>query len=194
MRFTKQILAVIFATTIIGINTACAQDTIDRLQPLVETTAHRLSIARQVALAKWDGGTAVEDPSRETQIIASAVREGGSKGLDPSSVSTFFGAQIEANKVVQYSLIADWNRSGTAPTHVPIDLVTSMRPELDRIQTRLIEEMADTATIRATSSCRIDVAKAIGKYASMHKNEVGPLQLIALDRALAATCPISHHP
>lgn len=194
MRFTKQTLAVIFATTIIGTKMAWGQGAIDRLQPLVETTAQRLSIARQVALAKWDSGAAVEDRPRETQVIASAVRDGDSKGLDPSSVSDFFGAQIEANKVVQYSLLADWNRSGKAPTHARIDLVASIRPELDHIQTTLIAEMANTAAIRATATCRTDVAKAIGKYASVHKSDVGPLQLIALDRALAASCTLSRHP
>ena len=127
-------------------------------------------------------------------ILSKAFQDGDSKGLDPSSVSNLFEAQIEANKVVQYSLLADWSRSGRAPTHAPIDLVTSIRPKLDRIQTTLIAEMADTAAIHATATCRTDISKAIGKYASTHKNDVGPLQLIALDRALAASCTLSHHP
>ena len=194
MHFKERTLTLLFAITITATGAAYGQDAIDRLQPLVETTAQRLSIARQVALAKWDSGVAVEDLSREAQVIASAVRDADSKGLDSSSVSNFFGAQIEANKVVQYSLLADWNRSGRAPTHAPIDLVSSIRPELDRIQISLIAEMADTTTIRATATCRTDVAKAIGKYASVHKSDVGPLQRIALDRALAASCTLSHHP
>jgi chorismate mutase len=41
------------------------------LQRLVEASAQRLVIAEQVALAKWDSGTPVEDTSREAQVIAS---------------------------------------------------------------------------------------------------------------------------
>ena len=35
---------------------AYAQNAVEQLQPLVETTAHRLMIGEQVALAKWDSG------------------------------------------------------------------------------------------------------------------------------------------
>ena len=78
----------------------------------METTAHRLVIGEQVALAKWDSGKAVEDAPREAQVIQAAVKVGVAKGLDEASVSNFFNAQIEANKFVQYALLADWYRSG----------------------------------------------------------------------------------
>ena len=178
----------LIAFTIFGTSAARGQTAIDRLQPLVETSGRRLLIAQQVALAKWDSGAAVEDPPREAQVITGAVRDGVSRGLDPTSVSNFFKAQIEANKVIQYSLLADWRRAGRAPPQAPIDLVATIRPELDQVQAALIAELADTAAIRAGTTCRDDVAKAIGKYVLVHKHEVGPLQLIALDRALAASC------
>jgi chorismate mutase len=178
----------LIAFTIIGTSAARGQTAIDRLQSLVETSARRLLIAQQVALAKWDSGAAVEDLPREAQVIAGAVGDGVSKGLDPTSVSNFFEAQIEANKVIQYSLLADWRRAGRAPAHAPIDLVATVRPELDQVQAALIAELADTMAIRASTTCRADVAKAIGKYVLVHKHEVGPLQLTALDRALAASC------
>jgi chorismate mutase len=154
----------------------------------VETSARRLLIAQQVALAKWDSGAAVEDLPREAQVITGAVRDGVSRGLDPASVSNFFKAQIEANKVIQYSLLADWCRAGGARAHAPIDLIATIRPELDHIQAALIAELADTVAIRAGTTCRADVTKAIGKYVLVHRHEIGPLQLIALDRALAASC------
>jgi chorismate mutase len=121
MQFSKRKLALIIAFAIIGIRTARGQDAIDRLHPLVQTSAGRLLIAEQVALAKWDSGAAVEDLPREAQVIRDAVRDGDSRGLDPTSVSNFFKAQIEANKVIQHSLLADWRRSGRAPAHAPID-------------------------------------------------------------------------
>jgi chorismate mutase len=141
-------------------------------------------------LAKWDRGTLVEDLPREAQVIRDVVRDGNSRGLDQISVSTFFKAQIEANKVIQYSLLADWRRSGRAPGHVPMNLVATIRPELDRLQTAPIAELADTVAIRASTTCRANVAKATGKYVLDHKHEVGPLKSIALDRALAASCTL----
>ncbi|WP_035348986.1 chorismate mutase [Edaphobacter aggregans] len=188
MHLNKRKLAMVIAFTIIGTNAARGQGAIDRLQPLVETSARRLLIAEQVALAKWDSGASVEDLPREAQVITGAVKDGVSRGLDPTSVSNFFKAQIEANKVIQYSLLADWRRAGRAPAHAPIDLVATIRPELDHVQAALIAELADTVAIRASTTCRADVAKAIGKYVLAHKRDVVPLQSIALDRTLAASC------
>jgi chorismate mutase len=188
MQLNKRKLVMVIAFIIIGTSAASGQGTIDRLQPLVKISAHRLLIAEQVALAKWDSGAAVEDLPREAQVITGAVGDGVSRGLDPTSVSNFFKAQIEANKVIQYSLLADWRRAGRAPAHAPIDLVATIRPELDHLQSSLIAELADTVAIRASTTCRADVAKAIGKYVLVQKHEVGPLQSIALDRALAASC------
>jgi chorismate mutase len=165
--------------------TGLPQNSRDPLQALVETSARRLRIAEQVALAKWDDGKPVEDAPREAQVIAGAVKDGTSVGLEPAVVESFFRAQIEANKVVQYGLLADWHRSGTAPAHSPINLV---RPQLDQLQTTLIAELKETAPIRASATCSVDVAKAVGKYVTAHKRDVGPLEAIALDRALAATC------
>jgi chorismate mutase len=111
------------------------QNAIDQLQPLVETSVHRLDIAEQAAFAKWDSKAKVEDAPREAQVIMGAVKEGESAGLDRTFVANFFRAQIEANKVVQYALLADWYRAGGAPAHGPANLTTGIRPKLDRLQT-----------------------------------------------------------
>jgi chorismate mutase len=56
------------------------------------------------------------------------------------------------------------------------------------LQTALIAELKDAAAIRARATCSADVAKAVGKYVAGHNHDVDPLEAIALDRALAATC------
>ena len=182
-------LALMGTLVIVGVGPARGQSAVDQLQPLIETSAHRLAVARQVALAKWDSHTPVEDAAREAEIIRSAGRDGESKRLDQAFVSTFFRAQIEANKLVQYSLLADWRRDGKAPSHAPIDLAATVRPRLDQLQKELIGELADTASVRASTTCPDDTAKAIGKYLVAHPHELGPLEAIALDRAMAASCP-----
>jgi chorismate mutase len=189
MLMSRWTLAIMVASAICGTGVGRTQNSVDQLQPLVETSARRLVIAKQVALAKWDDGAAVEDAPREAKVIETAVKD--SEGLEPASVANFFRAQIEANKVVQYSLLADWRRSGKAPAHTPINLVGTIRPQLDQLQTALIAELKDTAAIRTSKTCPADVAKAVGKYVWAHKHDVGPLQAMALDRALAAACTLS---
>jgi chorismate mutase len=179
-------LLVIFA--ICGIHPARAQNAVDKLQPLVETSARRLALAKLVALEKWDRQSPVEDSAREAQVIMVAEREGESMGLNRTFVAQFFKAQIEANKVVQYSLLADWRRAGAPPAHVAIDLVSAIRPELDRLEKELIGELADTVALRAAPACPADTAKAVGRYLARHRHDGGSLQAIALDRAMATNC------
>jgi chorismate mutase len=158
------------------------------LQPLVETSAKRLEIAEKVALAKWDSGTAVEDPSREAQVIQGAVKDGQVSGLDAQQVERFYRAQIEANKIIQYSLLAEWQRAGAAPKHAPVDLVKEIRPKLDEVQKDLIAELAATATLRSGSTCHADVARAVGEYLRAHSIAQESRDGVALDRALASAC------
>ena len=188
MRFNLKKLALVAAWIILAEGSGHPQDAIDKLQPLVGTSARRLAIAEQVALAKWDSGAPVEDAFREDHVIINTTKAGKSRGLDPTSVSNFFRAQIEANKLVQNSLLAEWRRVGKAPDHTPVDLASTIRPELDEVDNALIAELKESAAIRATASCRTDIAKAVGKYASGHKNQFSPLKIIALDRALASAC------
>jgi chorismate mutase len=184
----KWTLAIILASAIPVTAAALSENPQDPLQGLVETSARRLVIAKEAALAKWDTGAPVEDAPRETQVIASAVKDGASIGLEPASVESFFRAQIEANKVVQYALLADWHRSGSAPAHAPINLAMTVRPQLDQLQTALIAELKDSAAMRASATCAADVAKAVGKYVTAHKHDADALEEIALDRALATAC------
>jgi chorismate mutase len=188
MRLNKKKLAFLAAWTICAEGRQHPHNTIDQLQPLVGTSAQRLVLAEQVALAKWDTGTQVEDTTREAQVIASAIEAGEPRALDQKVVSNFFRAQIEANKLVQYSLLAEWRRAGKAPDHAPINLAGKIRPELDQVQTALIAELAETSSVRASVSCYTDVAKAVGNYVSAHKNSFSSLKTIALDRAMAAAC------
>ena len=171
-----------------GTGIGYAQGAVEQLQPLVETSAHRLAIAEQVALSKWDSRAAVEDAPREMQVILGAVKNSEGKGLDEKLVTSFFKAQIEANKVVQYSLLADWERAGKAPVHTSINLAGTIRPELDQVQTALVAELVATVDVRASSTCHADLAKAVGRYLSAHAGEGGALRAIALDRSLAAAC------
>ena len=174
--------------SIYAATSAYAQVESVHLQELVELSDQRLVIAEQVALAKWDNGMPVEDASREDHIISCATKAGLSRGLDPTSVSNFFRAQIEANKLVQYSLLADWHREGRASDHSSVDLPNTIRGKLDDVDKELIAELAESRVMRGNAPCPTDIAKAVRKYTSAHRKQFSPLKAIALDRALAAAC------
>jgi chorismate mutase len=61
MQIIKGALAILITLAIAGIGSAFAQGATNQLQPLVETSARRLLLAKQVALAKWDSQAPVED-------------------------------------------------------------------------------------------------------------------------------------
>ena len=188
MLFQKLVVLFFAAHTLVVMELTQPQTTADRLQGLIATSAQRLSIGKQVALSKWDSKIPVEDAPREAHVIAAAIQAGELRGLDQTFVATFFKAQIEANKLVQYSLLAEWYRLGNAPAHSSIDLSNAIRPELDQIQTALIAELADTTNIRAKASCPTELAVAIGKYVAAHQADLSHLDAIALDRSLATAC------
>lgn len=91
-----------------------AENPSERLQPLVRASAERIDLARQVALAKWDSGAAVEDLVREQQVIQAVAKAAPQRGLDESFVANFFRAQIEANKTVQIRAIGGLESSWTS--------------------------------------------------------------------------------
>lgn len=188
MQVNKGKLALIVMAAVWAAGVGYAQDTTDHLQQLVELSARRLAIGEQVALSKWDSGASVEDGPREQKVIANAVKVGQAKGLDEAVVSQFFRAQIAANKMVQYALLAEWRRTGKAPDHKPVDLAGTIRPELDELGTELIAELAQTTPVRAGASCRTDVANAVGDYVLAHKKDFDAVERMALDRAVGAAC------
>jgi chorismate mutase len=176
----------LFATLIWGMKVATAAT--DPMQSLVQTAAQRLHIAEKVALAKRYSGARVEDASREAEVIQKAVKDAKSMGLDPTEVEEFFKAQIEANKLIQYSLLANWQREGRAPVHAPVDLVKEIRPQLDEIETRLIQELKQSTGARAAKTCPVDVAKAVGEYLDSRNLRADSREGVALDRAMASAC------
>ena len=92
--------------------TAVDTATVDRLLGLIK---ERLDVAPEVARTKWNTKAPIEDPLRDQQIV-DAVIKGGDRirsrtggGAVPSS------GQIEASKVVQNALHAEWTARGQPP-------------------------------------------------------------------------------
>ena len=157
---------------------------------LIGAVAERLALGVSVAHAKWSSGLAVEDVPRERDVIARASAAGAALGLDEAEVRTFFADQILANKVVQYYALAQWRRLGRAPEGSPPDLATAVRPQLDRIQGVLLEQLAALDALRHAPDCALIVARDSGAYAD--DKRLDEAARVALDLALARFCSTSH--
>jgi chorismate mutase len=106
--------------------------------------------------------------------------------VPPKLATNFFADQIEANKLVQYGLLAQWRRAGRAPDERRVDLAKDIRPELDRLQEGFIRALADTKTLRGQPECNVQLARATQDYVTSHA--LDSLFAIAMDRALARVC------
>ena len=173
---------------------ACASDATgpDRSEgfsALVALSAARLDLSRQVALTKWDSRQPVADPPgdpREQEVVAAAAQEAGARGLPGELVTAFFTDQIEASKLVQFALMARWRREGGAPAEPRADLRNELRPALDRLRPRFIDELVATRSLRERPDCRERLTHATARHVDSHG--LSPLFAIGLDRGLARVC------
>ena len=132
----------------------------ESLQPLLATMNERLNIADLVALTKWDSGKPIQDSAREAQVIADARKLAVARKLDPNDVAELVSAQMEANKLVQYGLIAQWHAAGKAPDTPRPDLARQIRPQLDELQNRLLQQYARFVPYRTDPNCQDWLATA----------------------------------
>lgn len=172
-------LRIAFALWFVSASACAAPPT---LAPLLNSIADRLAIADQVALSKWDSHKPVEDREREQAVIASVVAQAPSYGLAPAAAEQFFSAQIEANKLVQYTHLSDWQFQGKAPDDTRPDLVKQIRPQLDELQKRLLQQLADFTPQRTDPQCPQWLATAV------HEPLNDPLRQLAMIRATAELC------
>jgi len=129
---------------------------------LLDLIERRLAVADVVALHKWDNGQPVQASEREHAIIV-AVREAAPvHGLDPDQAAAFFSDQIEANKLVQYARLSQWQLAGAAPQLPRHDLQRVIRPRLDGLQTDLLRQLASFNQTR-TDRCPHELALALAQ-------------------------------
>lgn len=153
---------------------------------IVKLSGERLEIAKKVADVKWDNGTPVEDKGREAVVLSMAAEKASVAGIPRNFALRFFSDQIEANKMVQSTLIGTWRHEHRPVSTSHVDLNADIRPTLDRLQTEMIAQLLANATARRDPSCSRLLADAIEAQAR-RKTMTGP-QRDALNRSVAALC------
>ena len=164
--------------------TAVDTASVNRLLGLIK---ERLDVAPEVARSKWNTKAPIEDPLRDKQIVDEVSKSAAEYGLEPEVARAFFTGQIEASKVVQNALHAEWTATGQPSFAKVADLAMDIRPALDRLAPALMRALAEALPVLRQrggrrlleAQARAIVANAPGGEASV-RHAVAPL--LALSR------------
>ncbi|ADH66895.1 MULTISPECIES: chorismate mutase [Nocardiopsis] len=182
---TAATLAAAVAALLLVSPTAAASAPPNGLEAVVLLAADRLDTAPLVAAAKWHTGDPVESPEREARVLAAVERRAYELGADPASAVAVTRDQMEANKVVQRGLHAQWYaQADRRPEHAP-DLA-GVRAELDRITPALVEELAAAEEERTAPGCAARLARSTDETAAARG--LDRLASAALSGALESVC------
>jgi chorismate mutase len=157
------------------------------LPELLDAMAQRLAVADRVARSKYDTGKAVLDEVRERQVLDSIAQAAPGADVSSATAQTFFAAQIEANKLVQYGLLDAWRR-GERPLPAATTELAALRTQLNELQTRLLGGLAATGGLRATADCPTQLDRALAVHFAAARPD--DLHRLALVRALGDFCTL----
>lgn len=131
------------------------------LRGLADLAVERIQLSDKVAAAKFGTPQPIDDPAREQQVLDAVTKTSPGMGVDPAEASRFFRDQIEASKVVQRGLYAEWTaHPQQRPTDRP-NLGTEVRPALDRITTEILAQLrASSAQRHAGAPCPAELTQA----------------------------------
>jgi chorismate mutase len=113
------------------------------LDVLLGLIGERLAIMPDVARHKYNSGAAVEDLSREAQVIETVTAQAVEAGIDKDLATQFFQAQIDASKMIQSARIAAWKAENHEHFSDAPDLSTVIRPKLDALTPALLAALKD---------------------------------------------------
>lgn len=156
---------------------AAPPPTLDRV---AELSAQRLLLADQVAASKRASGKPVEDAQREREQLAKVREQATARSLPAERTATFFQAQMEANKLVQYRLLAE-----PARTSEPVDL-GPVRERLDAINVELLDALPAALAEAHGENCERHAFAAQKRAARQYR--LDELHRTALARAFGDLC------
>jgi len=128
-----------------------------KINHLLVLIDQRLSIADDVAKAKWNAGMIVDDPEREKQQLASISAKATAMGVtNIALVDVFFQNQFEASKIIQTRSIMHWHSVYPADfkfKDAP-DLMDDVRPKLDKLTPELIAALQEVQPLLSQPAMR----------------------------------------
>ena len=172
----------ILSTLLCGMPLMAHATTDSALERLVALCAERLLLADQVAASKAQTGKAVEDAAREAEQLTLLSAHAQTHHLAPKQVASFFRWQMEANKLIQYQLLAaSLSSDGASP--MPLE---EIRTRLNLLNQELLQTLAPALTELQQGTCHEQLYGAIEAQAEQQKLDA--LHRTALIRAFGDTC------
>lgn len=162
---------------------AAKQPTLPALTRLAELSAQRLLLADTVAASKRQSGKPVEDAARESEQLERLGAQAAAHGLTQAQATAFFKAQMEANKLIQYRLLAEPRFVHRASAAVDLGPV---RERLDRINVELLDTLAPAVREAQGEGCVVRADRAQRLAARRHRLDA--LHRTALVRAFGDLC------
>ncbi len=159
-----------------------AQAASPSVDKLVELSTQRLLLADQVAASKAQTGKAVEDAAREAEQLSLLSAHAQTHHLSPERVEAFFRWQMEANKLVQYQLLATPQASNG---ETPMEL-EEIRTQLNLLNQELLQTLAPALAELQQGNCSEQLYAAIDAQAEQQKLDA--LHRSALIRAFGDSC------
>lgn len=159
-----------------------AQAASPSMDKLVELSTQRLLLADQVAASKAQTGKAVEDATREAEQLTLLSAQAQAHQLAPQRVAAFFRWQMEANKLIQYQLLAAPQASNDK-AGMPLE---EIRTRLNALNQELLQTLAPALAELQPGTCSEQLYGAIDAQAEQHKLDA--LHRTALTRAFGDTC------
>jgi len=109
---------------------------------LVELMGDRLILAWEIAWAKYRDGLPVLDRRRERESFRAIEAQAIKLGVPADRARAFFKAQFAASRALQSELIQKWKQGQSLPTRPPRSLERDLRPQMDRINSELVVQLA----------------------------------------------------
>lgn len=103
------------------------------LDHLLSLIVERLMVAPDVARTKWNTHAPIEDLGRERQIISAVGAGASGYNVPRDTAERFFRGQIEASKIIQRAMFAEYETAHQPPFTTVVDLDEEIRPTLDRL-------------------------------------------------------------
>lgn len=160
-----------------------AEPTDSAMARLAELSAQRLLLADTVAASKRESGKPVEDAARESSQLETLGAQAASRGIAREQAAAFFKAQIEANKLVQYRLLAQPSRRQAASQAIDLQPV---RERLDTINLALLDALAPALREARGEDCTLRAYQAQERAARRHR--LDGLHRTALARSFGDIC------
>jgi cyclohexadienyl dehydratase len=144
---------------------------------LLDLLARRLAYMPSVAAWKRERGLPVEDRAREAALLDAVRADAVAAGLDAEAAAALFALQIELGRRIQAGA------GDAAPEGPPLDLGTTIRPELERLGARIVVAAARVAPLEAGA---LDAADWTPLTAALDAGERARLRAALLALAPAA--------